>query len=157
MTKYVEQMEDQRPLCRVFPSIAPVAADRDHSLSSGSRRNTVIVPVGNLRYEVGPDAFLVSSTFHVRNFDDAFVKADEYLALCWGAIRYMRVCHINLLVVGIPVSLPPFLRADIEKRLTGSRDLGDVRKAYVERVLVMVQPMGTVLSYAFGDVQRRKI
>jgi plasmid segregation protein ParM len=157
MTKYVERMDGQKPVCRAFPSIAPVASDRDHSLGRGSQRNTVIVPAGNLRYEVGPDAVLVSSTFHVRNFDDAFVKADEYLALCRGAIRYMRVDHIDLLVVGLPVALHAYLRGELEKRLSGDHDLGDGKTAHVERVLVMVQPMGALLSYAFGDTQRRRI
>jgi plasmid segregation protein ParM len=155
MTKYTERLDGEKPVCRAFPSIVPVASDRDHSLGRGSHRNTVIVPVGKLRYEIGPDAFLVSTTFHVRNFDDAFVKADEYLALCRGAIRYMHVDHIDLLVVGLPVSLHAYLRADLEARLTGDHDLGDGKAAHIERVLVIVQPMGALLSYAFGDTQRR--
>ena len=157
MTKYVERMDGQKPVCRAFPSIAPVASERDHSLGRGSQRNTVTVPAGNLRYEVGPDAVLVSSTFHVRNFDDAFVKADEYLALCRGAIRYMHVDHIDLLVVGLPVALHAYMRGELEGRLTGEHDLGDGKIARVERVLVMVQPLGALLSYAFGDTQRRRV
>jgi plasmid segregation protein ParM len=157
MTKYTERLDGETPICRSFPSIAPLASDRDHSVGRGTKRNTVVVPVGKLKYEVGPDAFLVSSTFHVRNFDDAFVKADEYLALCRGALRYMRASHIDLLVVGLPVSLHAYLSGYLENRLKGAHDLGDGKTVHIERVLVMVQPMGALLSYAFGDSQRRSV
>jgi hypothetical protein len=47
MTKYVERMDGPKPVCRAFPSIAPVASDRDHSLGRGSQRNNVTVRAGN--------------------------------------------------------------------------------------------------------------
>jgi plasmid segregation protein ParM len=157
MTKFTVRVDGAQPTYKFFPSIAPLASDRDHSVGRGTQRNTVIVPVGNLQYEVGPDAFLVSSTFPVRNFDDAFVKADEYLALCRGALRYMRTDHIDLLVVGLPVSLHAYLRADLEARLKGDHALGSGETVHIARVVVMVQPMGALLSYALGDSQKRRI
>ena len=73
MTKFTVRVDGAQPTYKFFPSIAPLASDRDHSVGRGTQRNTVIVPVGNLQYEVGPDAFLVSSTFPVR-LDESVVE-----------------------------------------------------------------------------------
>jgi plasmid segregation protein ParM len=55
-TKFVVGVEGTQIQCRSFPSVAPVAAARELSEALGRKRQTVVVEVDGLRYEVGPDA-----------------------------------------------------------------------------------------------------
>ena len=152
--KYVERMGGDRIVCQTFPSIAPVASDRDLGVDRATRRNTMIIPVGKVRYEVGAEAALAQATDETRNLDDTYVLTDPYLAIVRGALRQMRVPRIDLLIVGLPVSLFKKRRAELEKRLQGDHDLGDNRAVHVERVKAMAQPMGAFLSYAVPHEQR---
>lgn len=153
-TKYVERVDGERIVCQSFPSIAPIASDRDLGIDPRAKRNTFMIPVGKLQYEVGPEAGLAQSTFAVRNLDDSYALTDEYLALVRGALRFMRVESVDLLVVGLPVSLFRKRRAELEKRLVGLHDIGDGKKVEVARVKAMAQPMGGFLSYAVPHQKR---
>jgi plasmid segregation protein ParM len=152
--KFVERVDGERIVCQSFPSIAPVASDRDLGVDRATRRNTMIVPVGKVRYEVGAEAALAQATDETRNLDDMYVLTDPYLAIVRGALRLMRVSRIDLLIVGLPVSLFKQRRAELEKRLQGDHDLGDNRSVHVARVKAMAQPMGAFLSYAVPHAQR---
>jgi PRTRC genetic system protein D len=103
--KYVEKVDGDRIVCKTFPSIAPVASDRDLGVDRSMRRNTMVVPVGNVRYEVGAEAALAQAADETHNLDDTYVLTDPYLALVRGALRQMRVPRVDLLIVGLPVSL----------------------------------------------------
>lgn len=155
--KWVERVESQRIICKSFPSIAPLATDRDLGVDRSARRNTVVVPVNSLRYEVGPDAALAQASVAVRNLDDMYVLTDEYLAIVRGALRLMRVDHVDLLVVGLPVSLFKQRRAELESRLTGEHQMGDDRTVRVGRVVVIAQPMGAFLGYTVPNKKRESM
>ncbi|HET9644217.1 MAG TPA: PRTRC system protein D [Burkholderiaceae bacterium] len=152
--KYVEKVDGDRIVCQTFPSIAPVASDRDLGVDRSTRRNTMVVPVGNVRYEVGAEAALAQAADETHNLDDTYVLTDPYLALVRGALRQMRVPRVDLLIVGLPVSLFKKRRAELEKRLQGEHDLGDDTAVHVARVKAMAQPMGAFLSYAVPHAQR---
>jgi plasmid segregation protein ParM len=152
--KFVERVDGDRIVCQTFPSIAPVASDRDLGVDRATRRNTMIVPVGKVRYEVGAEATLAQATDETHNLDDMYVLTDPYLAIVRGALRQMRVPRVDLLIVGLPVSLFKKRRAELEKRLQGDHDLGDNRAVHVARVKAMAQPMGAFLSYAVPHAQR---
>jgi len=152
--KFVERVDGERIVCQTFPSIASVASDRDLGVDRATRRNTMTVPVGRLRYEVGAEAALAQATDETRNLDDLYVLTDPYLAIVRGALRQMRVARIDLLVAGLPVSLFKKRRVELEKRLQGDHDLGDGKSVHVARVKAMAQPMGAFLSYAVPHAQR---
>jgi plasmid segregation protein ParM len=143
--------------CRCFPSVTPLAPERELGVGRHSKRDTVVVPVGDLRYEVGPDAKLAQATVAVSSMADDFVLTDDYLALCRGALRYMRAECLDLLVVGLPVALFKQRRHELERRLIGCHDLAPGKTTEVRRVVAMAQPMGAFLSYAVPVQQRRQM
>lgn len=152
--KFVERVDGDRIVCQSFPSIAPVASDRDLGVDRTTRRNTMTIPVGKVRYEVGAEATLALGTDETHNMDDMYVLTDPYLAIVRGALRQMRVPRVDLLMVGLPVSLFKKHRLGLEKRLQGEHDLGDNKCIHVARVKAMAQPMGAFLSYAVPHSQR---
>jgi plasmid segregation protein ParM len=152
--KYVERMDAQRLVCRSFPSVAPIASSRDLSIDRKTRRDTVVVPVGKLLYEVGPDANLAQSTFATSNLNDMYVFSDQYLALVRGALRFMKIDRVDFLMVGLPVSLFGLRRAELEKRLQGQHDVGNGKIVSVIKVVCIAQPVGGFLSYAVQNKLR---
>ena len=137
ITKYVLSAERGQVRCAHFSSIAPVTIGRDLAAALGRQRKTVEIPIGGLSYEVGPDARLADDVFSTRNMDNDFVRSPEYLALARGAMHYMRVPRIDLLVVGLPVSTFALQKTVLEKRLTGMHDLGGGRNVKVRKVRVL--------------------
>lgn len=152
--KFVERVDGDRIVCHTFPSVAPLASDRDLGVDRAARRNTMVIPVGKLRYEVGAEATLAQATDETRNLDDTYVLTNAYLAIVRGALRQMRVPRVDLLMVGLPVSLFKKRRTELEKRLQGHHDVGDDKAVHVAKVKAMAQPMGAFLSYAVPHSQR---
>lgn len=155
--KFVSRVQGGRIVCQSFPAITPIASDHGLDLDPKSKRKTITVPVGSLEYEVGPDVMLAQGVFEIRNLDDDYALSDDYLALVRGALRYMRLDHIDLLMVGLPVNLLKRRKADLEKRLQGIHELGDDKRIDVKRVRAMAQPMGSFLAYAVPHRQQESL
>ena len=155
--KYTHRADSGSIDFRVFPAAAPMATERDLGVDRRTRRDTVVVPVGKLRYEVGPDARLAQGAHEIRNLDEAYVLSDEYLAMSRGAMRYMRLSIIDLLVVGLPVTLFRKMAGLLERKMTGHHDLGDGKSVEVHRTLAMAQPMGAFLSYCVPHERRKQM
>jgi plasmid segregation protein ParM len=148
LCKYVANERDRQIECGSFPSIAPVASGRDLAEALGRKRKTVVVEVNGLSYEVGPEAELATGEFQVRNLDNNYTESDEYMALVYGSIELMKVEAIDLLVVGLPVSLVMQKKALLAKRLKKKHKLADGKVVEVKDVRVLAQPMGALMSYA---------
>jgi plasmid segregation protein ParM len=155
--KLTERVTGGEVQCRAFPSIAPIASDRDLGISRRSQRDTMIVTVGKLRYEIGPDAGLARASAHCRPLTDDWYVSDEHLAICLGALRMMRVESVDLLMVGLPVSLFKRMKAKYEQRLIGLHSVDEGRSVEVRRVVAMAQPVGAFLSYAVPHGARREM
>lgn len=152
-TKYVKSSQSGRVECAHFASIAYDSAhDRTGDALGGSRR-TVCVPVGGLWYEVGPDVALAADGFVGRNHHDDYVRTPEYRAFIAGALHFMRVDRVDLLVLGLPVAHYLARRAELARSMTGTFDLGRRRKVEVRHVLVVAQPQGALYD-TLGDAER---
>jgi len=92
---------DGELVCKVFPACAPVARGREMSDTLGRKRQSILVDVDEITYEVGPDAWLVAKAAPAHNMDDDYCPSDEYLTLVRGALAYMKVGAVDLLVVGL--------------------------------------------------------
>jgi plasmid segregation protein ParM len=90
------------------------------------------------------DARLADDVFSTRNMDNDHVLSPEYLAVACGAMTYMRVQTIDLLLVGLPVSTFALKKTALENRLTGMHDLGTGKKVSVRKVRVLAQPHGAL-------------
>jgi plasmid segregation protein ParM len=147
-TKYVAGLAGDEIRCASFPSIAYPSA-RDYSVAPGAeRRRTVVVPIDGLFYEVGPEVNLAAETFRATQLHDRYTETPEYAALLRGALGMMKVNMIDLLVVGLPVSMLAAKKTSIERAMTGSHEVGDGRMVDVHKVLAVAQPQGALVYYA---------
>lgn len=147
-TKYVTGVSGDEIRCASFPSLAyPFPRDPSATLG-GDRRKTVAIPIGGMFYEVGPDVMLAADAFRATQIHDGYIDTPEYLALARGALRFMKVDVIDLLVVGLPVAMFGARKTALEKLMTGSHDVGSGKKVLVRKALAMAQPNGALIDYA---------
>lgn len=148
-TKYVVSSKSPRDIeCALFPSLAPLASTFDLSGGVIGKRDSVIISVGDDRYEVGPDAALVLGTHAARVLNKDFCEGPEYLALLRGALSYISAPQIDLLVVGLPVSLLNSKGARLKQILETRHRLCNDEEANVSKVLVLAQPLGGLINYS---------
>ncbi|MES2260590.1 MAG: PRTRC system protein D [Pseudomonadota bacterium] len=149
-TKFITGMRNGELRCEMFPSQAhPSEAALDPE-AWGARRKTVGIPTDGLVYEVGPDVHLAADVFNANVLQhDRYCETPEYLALLLGALHYMQVDRIDLLVVGLPVATYKIksLVAALERRLTGEHELSKGRRVTVRRAKALAQPAGALMHY----------
>ena len=154
--KFVISDDDDDIKCMHFPSEAyPAEREKRIDVLSG-KRATVGIPIGGLIYEVGPEAHMAADIFNAKVLQhDAYFETTEYLALVRGALHFMNVDHIDLLVVGLPVASfkMPKRVAALEKQMTGTHDLGKGKSVTVKEARVLAQPTGALMHY--GKVHNR--
>ena len=147
-TKFVTHASATDVRCASFPSIAYVSSGQNASWEQGERRRTVCIPIGDLFYEVGPDVALAADTFRARQLHDGYAESPEYLAFYRGALSLMKLSHIDLMVVGLPVALLAKRKASLEKAMTGEHDVGAGKTVTVAKVLAVAQPQGALVQFA---------
>jgi len=155
-TKYIADMRNGEPQCAMFPSQAQPAETAYEHEGWGTSRKTVSIPVDGLSYEVGPDVHLAADVFTANVLQhDRYTETPEYLALVLGALHFMQLDVIDLLIVGLPVATFKLKRhvGALERRLTGNHALGKGRSILVKRVKAIAQPAGALMY--FGLVQNR--
>ena len=155
-TKYVLAAQGGRVECAHFASIAYDSAHDNSNDALGSKRKTVCVPVGGMWYEVGPDVALAADGFVGRNHHDDYMRTPEYRAFTAGALHFMKVDRVDLLVLGLPVVDYMRRRAELQKAMTGRFEVGRNRTVEVKRVLVVAQPQGAMYA-VFGDQANAKL
>lgn len=157
-TKYVMfRTQGQDAQCALFPSIAPQAGNGG-DLTGGvfQRRNTVVVDVAGVRYEVGKDAMLAKDASYGRILDQGYSLTDTYMALVRGAIAYMGVDRIDVLMLGLPVNTYEANHQKVAERMVGEHtvpllDGSGSRTVRVEQVRVLPQPIGGFFDYAIRN------
>jgi plasmid segregation protein ParM len=147
-TKFVTAAAGTDIRCASFPSVAYPSSDNSPSWAGSERKKTVCIPIGPLFYEVGPDVSLAADTFRAKQLHDEYTETPEYMALLRGALSMMKVSHIDLLVVGLPVALFDIKKAALEKAMTGRHDIGGGKAVTVGKALAVPQPQGALVHYA---------
>ena len=147
-TKFVTSSSGTDIRCTSFPSIAYPTADGAPSWPVGERKRTMFIPSGALFYEVGPDVALAADTFRAKQLHDEYTHTPEYMALLRGALCMMKLEHIDLLVVGLPVALFAVKKASLEKAMVGSHNIGGGKTVTVGTALAVAQPQGALVHYA---------
>src|SRR5260221_5948039 len=147
-TKFVTAAAGTDIRCASFPSIAYPSSDASPAWPASERRKTVCIPVGPLFYEVGSDVGLAADTFRAKQLHDGYTDSPEYMALLRGALSMMKLSHIDLLVVGLPVALFAVKKVALEKMMVGSHDIGGGKTVTVGKALAVAQPQGALVHYA---------
>jgi plasmid segregation protein ParM len=153
-TKFVSSVDGNEVKCAHFPSVAYPTESDETTDPMGGRRKTVGIPIDGLIYEVGPDVHLAADIFNAKQMHERYSETPEYLAMLRGALHYMKVERIDLLVVGLPVAaFKAKKRAALERLVLGRHDVGRGKTVQVERARVVPQPQGALMYY--GHVHNR--
>lgn len=147
-TKFVVQrIPGQPPVCRKFPSLAPLASDANLSGGYLQRRETMMVEINGRRYEVGPDVEGALPTYYSRVLNPNYTESPQYLALARGAMTMMSVSHIDRLILGLPVESLGAKRAALEARFVGVHPTANGGRVMVRSVATFAQPVGGLIAY----------
>jgi len=148
-TKYVRRITDGTIECAHFPSRAVwTIADPSKGSTLGGRRKTVAFRINDLYYEVGPEVELALSNYRAAMPMADYVKTPEHLALLRGALHYIDLESIDLLVVGLPVAMLASRKAALERLATGEHPIGRGRYVRIKQTLAIAQPQGALVAYA---------
>lgn len=146
-TKYIIGVGDNQIKCAHFRSTAHPTDKSDIGDALGGKRKTIGIPIDGLIYEVGPEVHLAADIFHARQMHDGYCETPEYLALLRGALSYMKVDKIDLLILGLPVATFKTKRLSLERRMVGMHEVAKGKHIQVERVRVVAQPQGALMHY----------
>ena len=156
-TKYSSLIGAGDIQCGVFPSLAPQASTGP-DLASGlmQKRNTVVVDVQGVKYEVGKDARLAQDATHGRVLDPDYSMTNTHMALIKGALYYMGQPHIDLLVLGLPVNAIQKYEKKLAERVIGEHTIpsrhkdGEQQQSVVtiSNCRVIAQPIGAFFDYS---------
>lgn len=152
-TKYIRTVENGIAQADHFPSIVHRPAGGKPSFDESG--DIYEVEVNGSAYQVGPglDAALEGG---VRITHENYIETDDYMALVYGALSQMNVTEIDLLVVGLPVSLMGSKRGVLETLLTGQHIVSG-RSVEIKKVNAVAQPLGGFLHYASRSNQLEEL
>ena len=156
-TKYVTASSAAKIETSHFRSLAFFSSSEKSADALGGKRHTVSVPVGSVFYEVGPEVELAATRYRFRPLHDGYTETAEYRALLAGALHYMKVDTIDLLVLGLPVAQYLAKRNAVQRAATGLFNVGQGRSVSVSRVLVLAQPQGALYEYARSASDSRAV
>ncbi len=150
-TKFVLQANERDMECGIFPSLAVVATRAAQCYGVLEKRRTHVVEADGMAFEVGPDVVLIKDSEHGSPLHENYAKSSEYLALARGALGQMNQRTIDLLMVGLPLSLMGTKRSELRQRLEGEHPLPDRGHCTIRRVRVLPQPLGGLVHHYYGD------
>jgi plasmid segregation protein ParM len=134
----------------LFPSVAFGVDRRRYELEERRSEIVKVVSYNGESFVVGPDVMsrAASSSDFGRHLDDKYYESAPYHALMRGALAYMEEDHIDVLVLGLPVShfRDPAKPAALKKAYTGKVSLDGERSVVIDKVVVRPQPMGGFYS-----------
>lgn len=148
-TKFVSRVLGSKIECQQFASVAlPSPLEPSKRSVLGGHRQTTHTYIAGMFYEVGPDIDLAGGGPRTDLPIDGYVESSEYLALVRGALFFMPgIQHVDLLVVGLPVSVFSRRKAQLERLVVGEHDVGG-RRITVAKALAVAQPQGALVSFA---------
>jgi plasmid segregation protein ParM len=134
-----------------FPSLTPLAPNVDMSGGSLGKRNTTIVEVNTVRYEIGYDTEMTANgTDTSRVLNESYIFSEPYHALLLGALSYMDKSEYDILVMGLPVKYMHNANKLIEK-FQGIHDLNDNKTCNIKKIIVIPQPLGGFYDIAIKE------
>ena len=133
--------------CDLFPSLSPVASQQNLDVGGMlKKKNTIIAEVNGKAYEVGQDVESVIGSNYGRTMDPSFCLSDNYMAIVNGALYYMGVTDVDLLVLGLPVSSHQENKDELEERMLGLHKIGN-RSIHIKKCKVLAQPVGGFFEF----------
>lgn len=165
-TKFVVKHEtlSSKVHCEKFPSKTANPSSTD--LGAGFTKNgeTVVVEVGDNKFEVGPAVETKLGTHDVSSvLDEHYVGTDAYMALTLGAMNYMAKemgddqDQIDMLVVGLPVSTYESKKDALTEKMIGTHSIAGNRLIHIKSVKVFPQPLGAFFNFMFSEEEADRL
>lgn len=149
VTKYIRRADGEHIECAMFPSLSQFdSSDYTEGDSFGQRFQVASVPQGPHFHTVGPDVEMVMDAYRPINARDNYTDSAAYAAYLRGALHFMDVDVIDLLVLGLPVADLTDKRKGLVRLAEGEHRVGGGRTVLVKRALVLAQPQGALVTYA---------
>ena len=150
-TKYVQSSEAEEIRCGCFPSLTYASLSDPTKQQLGDKRKTVAVSVAGMFHEVGPDVGAARDRFRATYLHDGYMETSAYKALVRGALHFMKVDEVDVLVLGLPVATFLQKKAALERAWVGQQETGEGRKVRIHKVLALAQPQGALAYYALAN------
>lgn len=135
-----------------FPSLAPRHAGISLASSLLGKRDTVVVKVDGIAYEVGPESADLESGDSARNLNDQYIYTEQYRAVFYGALHYIDEDVIDVLAVGLPLN-NMHAAEKLRAMMVGKHAINESRTIEVREALVLPQPLGG-LHYCMAECER---
>ena len=141
-TKYASQTE-----MGLFPSL--VAPSNEVDLGRGlSNRDTVKLESIGRSFEVGPSINSLLSRQHTPILTTDFTATEDYRLLFRAALSYLDLGKIDMLVMGLPISLVSSKKQKVQELAEGKHELANGQEVLVNNCIVVAQPIGSLIHYA---------
>ncbi|WP_299021016.1 hypothetical protein [uncultured Photobacterium sp.] len=148
-TAVVDNINGHDSSVRSFASRAvPVSYGKRNALTGGvlQERESIVVRVDGIDYEVGPDVADIGAASEVRTLNDSYITSSRYKALLLGALAHCKFDYIDMLVGGLPIS--NLGRSDeLKAMMIGKHKIGN-RTIIVKDARVIPQPLGALMHFA---------
>lgn len=151
-TKYTVGKEGDGEIgCRMFTSVTSTAGSDHVDTGLTTPLDIRRIEVNGRFYDVGPDAHINMRRRGLRNHSEDYTETDQYLAQYRGALSYMDVKKIDLLVTGLPVRYMESKKEGLADLLRGEHPIHGGGKVEVGKVWVIEQPLGGFLDFAWSS------
>lgn len=125
----------------LFPAHAVPEKNNKIAINATDVRDTVTVHVNGIDYETGPQIERALDSYSTKVLHSDYSLTDEYKTLMLGAIHYMNIERIDILVLGLPVNLFNLHHGKLKKVMEGTHDIAG-RQVVIKHVKVVPQPVG---------------
>lgn len=150
-TKHTMGKVGDTSVCSMFPSYTTQYVENKAEVREINQDlNTVTVEVNGMLYRVGEDIHHAIKPSHSKSLNTDYAKTDKYMALLKGALLRMGHDEIDLLVLGLPVSVfnSTTLKNELVEKVKGEQKLTEDKRVYIHDVWVLPQPFGGLLDFA---------
>jgi len=150
-------------LADAFPSQAPLALENDFQTEIMQRRDTFVVPVNEIHFEVGRQVRMAfGKNQELEQLDDRFALSDGYTARLYGAFNYMLSTlpsrSIDYLMLGLPMKTLKQHSVALQRRFVGEHTINlEGEKFVIEHCAVYPQPLGSYATYLQKKAQKSRI
>lgn len=141
-TKYITDTNGSSITCNMMPSLVAPASQLQLSTGLMDHRDTRNVIVNDASYVVGPDVDTMISRDHSHPLHNDYSNTEKYIALHYGALSYMNIPRIDLLVLGLPVHLLNSRSQSLKEKFQGTIILNQDKTIEINKVSIVAQPMG---------------
>ncbi len=151
-TKYISGVDnDGNLICNLFPSITPLAPTQNLMGGFLGQRDTKMIDLEGMVYEVGPEAELTANnTDTTRNLNENYIFSNQYKVLFLGALLYMNKNHYDYLVLGLPVNYMNNAHK-LKELFEGQHIINENFTCNIDNIIVVPQPLGGFYDIAITN------